>query len=69
MSKLPIHKRFPGSHSTLRLKLWRPTASLEAEGPYDEVPSDLLCMIAAHPQPKGKALKAMKECLEKLKGQ
>ena len=68
MSKLPINKRFPDSHSTMRLKLWRPTATLEAEGPYDEVPSNLMCLIAAHPQPKGKALKAMEECLGKLRG-
>jgi len=68
MSKTkPLPQRFPDSHSTARIKIWRPTTVMEAEGPYDEVASDLLCMVAAIAQPKGKDLKAMRECLAVLK--
>jgi len=64
----PLPQRFPDAHTTFRLKLWRPLASMEADGPMDEATSNLMCLLAAYTHPKGKAKKIIEDAYEKLAG-
>ena len=65
--QLSLPTRFPDSPFLVRAKYWTPDrGTMEVEGPYDEVPGELLMMVSVHGHATGKKLAAMKRCLKAL---
>lgn len=68
MKQRNLIRLFPRSPFLARIKFWTEERNIaEIDGPYDEVPGELLLMIASRPHAQGADLKAMKACMDALK--
>lgn len=66
MSRKPLNKRYPGSW-VARMKVWtKEGGSLEVEGPFADIPGELLMAISVRSHPKPEQAKIMKTCLDSL---